>query len=47
MILDIIMPEMNGYQVCRQIKSKPQTMNIPIVLPCYKGITCCMKGPIR
>ena len=30
-ILDIIMPEMNGYQVCRQIKSKPQTMNIPIV----------------
>ena len=22
---------MNGYQVCRQIKSKPQTMNIPIV----------------
>ncbi|MGD1700968.1 response regulator [Dapis sp. BLCC M229] len=30
-ILDIIMPEMNGYQVCRQIKSQPQTMNIPVV----------------
>ena len=30
-LLDIIMPEMNGYQVCRQIKSQPQTMNIPVV----------------
>ncbi|MGD1715907.1 response regulator [Dapis sp. BLCC M172] len=30
-LLDIIMPEMNGYQVCRQIKSYPQTMNIPVV----------------
>ena len=30
-ILDIIMPEMNGYQVCRPIKSQPQTMNIPVV----------------
>ncbi|MCL2931741.1 MAG: response regulator [Trichodesmium sp. MAG_R03] len=30
-ILDIIMPEMNGYQVCRQIKSQSQTMKIPVV----------------
>ncbi len=30
-ILDIVMPEMNGYQVCRQIKSQPQTMDIPVV----------------
>ncbi len=30
-LLDIIMPEMNGYQVCRQMKSRPQTMNIPVV----------------
>ena len=30
-LLDIIMPKMNGYQVCRQIKSHPQTMDIPVV----------------
>ncbi|MGK7922861.1 MAG: PleD family two-component system response regulator [Trichodesmium sp.] len=30
-ILDIIMPEMNGYQVCRQLKSRPETMNIPVL----------------
>ena len=30
-ILDIIMPEMNGYQVCRQIKYESKTMNIPVV----------------
>ncbi|MEB3340081.1 response regulator [Okeania sp.] len=30
-ILDIIMPEMNGYQVCRQIKSHPQTKNISVI----------------
>lgn len=30
-LLDIIMPEMNGYQVCRQIKSDSTTKNIPII----------------
>lgn len=29
--LDIVMPEMNGYQVCRQIKSDSQTRNIPVI----------------
>lgn len=30
-LLDIIMPKMNGYSVCRQIKSEPKMMNIPVV----------------
>ncbi len=30
-ILDIAMPEMDGYEVCEQIKSNPDTRNIPIV----------------
>ncbi len=30
-LLDVIMPEMDGYEVCRQLKSNPQTMNIPVV----------------
>jgi phosphoserine phosphatase RsbU/P len=30
-LLDINMPEMDGYQVCRQIKSNPTTADIPVV----------------
>ncbi|NEP79624.1 MAG: response regulator [Okeania sp. SIO3C4] len=30
-LLDIIMPKMNGYSVCRKIKSEPEIMNIPVV----------------
>jgi len=31
-VLDVMMPRMNGYQVCRLLKSDPQTANIPIVI---------------
>ena len=30
-LLDITMPEMNGYEVCQQLKSSPITTNIPII----------------
>ena len=30
-ILDIVMPRMNGYQVCRKLKSNPRTKDIPII----------------
>jgi putative two-component system response regulator len=30
-LLDIMMPEMDGYEVCRQIKSVPERHNIPIL----------------
>ncbi len=30
-ILDIMMPEMDGYEVCRQLKSNPQTNEIPVI----------------
>ena len=30
-LLDVIMPEMDGYEVCQQLKSNPETMNIPVV----------------
>nr|MBF0220617.1 response regulator [Desulfobulbaceae bacterium] len=31
-LLDIIMPQMDGYAVCEALKSNPQTSSIPIVL---------------
>ena len=30
-LLDIMMPEMNGYEVCKAVKSNPITINIPII----------------
>ena len=31
-VLDILMPKMNGYQVCRLLKDDPQTSSIPIIM---------------
>ncbi|MEM8612906.1 MAG: response regulator [Cyanobacteria bacterium P01_H01_bin.105] len=36
-VLDIVMPRMNGYEVCRRIKSDPVTQNLPVVLCSSKG----------
>ena len=30
-LLDIIMPEINGYEVCDALKKNPQTQDIPII----------------
>lgn len=30
-LLDIIMPEMNGFEVCSRLKDNPKTKNIPII----------------
>lgn len=30
-LLDIMMPEMSGYEVCQQLKSNPKTAEIPII----------------
>ena len=31
-VLDVIMPKMNGFQVCRKIKTTPELKNIKIIL---------------
>ena len=36
-LLDIIMPEMDGYEVCKRLKSHPDTLNIPIIFISAKG----------
>src|SRR5205085_6500576 len=30
-LLDIMMPEMDGYEVCKRLKSYPQTRRIPVI----------------
>ena len=30
-LLDIMMPELDGYEVCRRLKRDPKTMNIPVI----------------
>jgi len=35
--LDIIMPEMDGYETCRKLQEDPATKNIPIVFVTSKG----------
>src|SRR5919199_6179017 len=31
-ILDVIMPHLNGYEVCRRLKSNPATKNVPVIM---------------
>ena len=31
-LLDVVMPDMDGYEVCRQLKAEPRTRDIPVIL---------------
>ena len=31
-LLDVMMPDMDGYEVCRHLREQPETMHIPIVM---------------
>ena len=31
-VLDIVMPEMNGYDFCRRVKSDPKTKDLPVIM---------------
>lgn len=31
-LLDIMLPEMDGFEVCRHIKNNPETRHIPVIL---------------
>ncbi|WP_334310466.1 response regulator transcription factor [Spirulina sp. CS-785/01] len=36
-VLDIVMPQMNGYEFCRRLKADPQTKDVPVVMCSSKG----------
>jgi len=38
-LLDIIMPDMNGYEICRKVKSNKKTIDIPIIFLSAKSQT--------
>lgn len=38
-VMDIVMPRMNGYQLVRQLRSDPQTSKIPVLICSSKGET--------
>lgn len=31
-VLDVMMPELNGFQTCRRLKSEPATRSVPVVI---------------
>lgn len=36
-LLDVMMPKLDGFEVCRRIKADPETSNIPVILLTSKG----------
>ena len=36
-VLDIMMPKMDGYEVCKRLKAEPSTRGIPVILLSAKG----------
>lgn len=36
-VLDIVMPNMNGYELCRWIKNTPKIQQIPVIICSSKG----------
>jgi len=36
-VMDIVMPRMNGYELCRRIKTDPKTERVPDVMCSSKG----------
>ena len=36
-LLDVVMPERNGYEVLRSLKRQPATRNIPVIMVSSKG----------
>ena len=38
-LLDVVMPDLDGFEVCRQLRSDPRLLNCPVILLTAKGLT--------
>lgn len=36
-VLDVVMPNMNGYELCRRLKTDPKTQNVRVIMCSTKG----------
>lgn len=36
-VTDLIMPQMNGYELCRWVKNNPTTLKVPVIMCSTKG----------
>lgn len=36
-LLDVVMPEMNGFEACRRIRQEPALRNVPIIMVTTRG----------
>ncbi len=36
-LLDVVMPEMNGFEACRRIRQQPATRTVPIIMVTTRG----------
>jgi CheY-like chemotaxis protein len=43
-VLDIVMPQMNGYEVCQKLQANMNTCNIPVIFLSIKGTVDENKG---
>jgi DNA-binding response OmpR family regulator len=46
-LLDIMMPEMDGYEVCRRLRADPQTARVPVLMCSAKGTSDDLKTGLR
>ena len=42
-LMDVVMPGMNGFEACREIRQKPQVRHIPIILVTTRGEQECVE----
>ena len=36
-VMDVVMPNMNGYELCRRLKTDPKTQNVRVLMCSTKG----------